>query len=187
MSRKIKNLELTALGGRFQGVRNLLFLAPSRINSGEEYNMRKSLRDKKVRLQLVKNSFARKVLKEQGIEVADKVFSGPTVLAWGPDNVKDLSKAVETVIDDFKKKHPKLDVPKLAVKTAVAEGQEVTFEQALKMPTREEAIGAVVGCLLGPASELAAMLIGPAAMVASQIEQIGAKTEDEGAAPAAQG
>ena len=185
MSRKIKALEMAALTGRFQGVRNMLFLAPYRINSAEEFDMRKSLRGKNVRLQLVKNAYARKVLKEQGIAVKDDVFSGPLLLAWGPESVKDLSKAVEEVMDGFKKKNPKAETPKLGVKTAVAEGEVVTFEAALKMPTRLEAIGEIIGAALGPASELAAMLTGPAATVASQIVTISERKEDGGDAPPA--
>ena len=69
---------------------------------------------------------------------------------------------------------------KLTVKAAVAEGEQVSFEQALKMPTRLEAIGAVIGAILAPGGALAAILQGPGGQIASQIES---KTKEE-AAPA---
>jgi len=71
------------------------------------------------------------------------------------------------------------------VKTALAEGQPVTFAQALAMPTRKEAIGQIVAALLGPAAGIAAALTGPASQVASQIQTISEKKPEGEAAPAA--
>ena len=61
------------------------------------------------------------------------------------------------------------------------------FELALKMPTREEAIGRVISLALAPASRLLGQLLGPAASVASQIKTISERKEEvkkEEAAPA---
>ena len=51
------------------------------------------------------------------------------------------------------------------------------------MPTRLEAIGEVIGMILGPAQTIAAQLIGPASELASQLKTISEKKEE--AAPAA--
>ncbi len=78
---------------------------------------------------------------------------------------------------------------KVAVKGAIADGQLVSFELALKMPTREEAIGQILGAILGPGSAIAGCLTGPIAQVASQIQTISEKKEEAAAeaapAPAA--
>ena len=66
------------------------------------------------------------------------------------------------------------------------EGQEISFETARTMPTREEAIGRVVMLALSPARRLAGQLIGPAGLLAGQVKTISEKTEEApAAAPAA--
>jgi ribosomal protein L10 len=184
MSKVVKKMELDALGKTFTGVKDLVLLAPDKIGSLLEYNIRKDLRAKKVRLHLVKNTFARKILGENGVKVDDKHWSGPTLVAFGGDSIKDLSKAVDALLKDIVKKNPK-DENKLKVKTAIADGNACTLDQAMKMPTRLEAIGEIISMIMGPASSIAGALTGPASQLASQIASIADKKEDQPAAPAA--
>ncbi len=58
------------------------------------------------------------------------------------------------------KKDPKFN-EKLTVKGAIAEGTPVTFAEALRMPTRLEAIGEIVSAILGSGSAIAGLLVGP--------------------------
>jgi ribosomal protein L10 len=100
-----------------------------------------------------------------------KVWEGPTTLAWGGNSIAELSRELKTLLEKNKQ---------VKFKGAVADGQEVTFEQALKMPTRAEAIGRVAGLLLSPASRLVSQIRGPAAQVASQIKTLRDKAPEEG-------
>jgi large subunit ribosomal protein L10 len=184
MSKLVKQMEYTALEKTFSGVRDLVLLSPARIDSGTEYNFRKQLREKKVRVQMVKNSLARRVFEAQGVKLDDKVWAGTTLVAWGADSIKDLSKAVDGLIKDIEKKDPK-QKDKLKVKTAVADGQPVPMAAALVMPTRLEAIGEVIAAMLGAVSEIAGGLTGPAAQVASQIATLADRKEEAPPAPAA--
>jgi large subunit ribosomal protein L10 len=184
MSKEVKQMEFTALERTFSGVRDLVLLSPSKVDSGTEYNFRKQLREKKVRLQMVKNSLARRVFEAQGVRLDEKVWAGTTLVAWGADSIKDLSKAVDGLIKDIEKKDPK-QKDKLKVKTAVADGQPVPMATAMTMPTRLEAIGEIVAMILGPASSIAAALTGPAGQVASQIATIADRKEEAAPAPAA--
>jgi len=183
MSKEVKQMEYTALERTFSGVRDLVLLTPSKVDSGVDYGFRKQLREKKVRLQMVKNSLARRVFEAQGIKLDDKVWAGTTWVAWGADSIKDLSKAVDGLIKDIEKKDPK-QKDKLKVKTAVADGQPVPMATAMTMPTRLEAIGEVIAAMVGAVSEIAGGLTGPAAQVASQIATI-ADRKEEAPAPAA--
>jgi large subunit ribosomal protein L10 len=184
MSKEVKQMEYTALERTFSGVRDLVLLSPARIDSGTDYGFRKQLREKKVRVQMVKNSLARRVFEAQGIKLDDKVWAGTTLVAWGADSIKDLSKAVDGLIKDIEKKDPK-QKDKLKVKTAVADGQPVPMATALTMPTRLEAIGEIVAMILGPAASIAAALAGPGGQVASQIATIADRKEEAAPAPAA--
>jgi large subunit ribosomal protein L10 len=185
MSKLVKKMEVTALEKTFSGVRDLLLISPTKVGSTLDFTFRKSLRDKKVRVQMVKNSLAKRVLSAQGVTVNDKHWSGTTLVAWGADSIKDLSKAVDGLIKEIEKKDPKAK-DKLVVKTAVADGVEVSLAMAMKMPTRVEAIGEIVAMILGPGSSIAGALTGPGSALASQIASIADKKEEEPAAtPAA--
>ena len=184
MSKEVKQMEYTALERTFSGVRDLVLLSPAKIDSGTDYNFRKQLREKRVRVQMVKNSLVRRVFEAQGVKLDDKVWTGTTLVAWGADSIKDLSKAVDGLIKDIEKKDPK-QKDKLKVKTAVADGQPVAMAKAMTMPTRLEAIGEVIAAMLGAVSEVAGGLTGPAAQVASQIATIADRKEEPAAAPAA--
>lgn len=180
MSKQIKQLEMDALKKTFGDRRDLVVLTVKGLTSQVDNHMRLSLRKKNVNLHWVKNSLARRVFGDIGIRI-DQAWQGPTVFAIGSDSIKGLSKEVDGLIKELAKKDPKIG-EKIKVKAAVADGQPVTFDQALKMPTRLEAIGEVVGMVLGPGSQIAAMLTGPASQIASQIETISKKEEAPAAA-----
>jgi ribosomal protein L10 len=177
MSKQIKQMEMAAVGQTFHGVRDLVFLSISGMDSRTDNQVRLALRKKNIRLQRVKNSLTRRVFDEMGMKL-DKVWEGPTTLAWGAGSIAELSRELDT---QFRRND------KVKFKGAVADGQQVTFEQALKMPTRTEAIGRVVSLILSPAGRLVSQILGPAAQVAGQIKGMKDRApEGEGAAaPAA--
>jgi large subunit ribosomal protein L10 len=182
MSKKIKELELNALRTTFQGVKDYVILEPLKVDSATEFEFRKRLREKKARVQLVKNSFAKKVFTENGIQV--DVWAGPTLLVWGGESIKDLSNAIDGLLRDLEKDPKAPD--KFKVNTAVADGQPVTFEQAKTLPTRLEAIGAVLAAVLGPGGAIAGCLTGPANQLAGVLQAIEEKGQGGGeGAPAA--
>ncbi len=182
MSKKIKELELTTLRTTFQGVKDYVILEPIKVDSATDFEFRKRLREKKAQVQLVKNTFVKKVFSENGITV--DAWSGPTLLVWGADNIKTLSNTVDALIKDLKKDPKGPD--KFKVKTAVADGEAISMEEAKKRPTRLEAIGEVVGALVGAGSALAGCLTGPASQLASILSTIEEKGGAAGAAPAAE-
>src|SRR5215207_5802489 len=171
MSKVVKRMELDALDNTFNGVRDMVVLTSTKVDAGLDHLFRSSLRGKKVRVQMVKNSLVKRVLAKSGIELGDGIWAGTTLIAWGTDSIKDLSKAVDGTLKDAAKKDPKVG-DKIKVKTAVADGQAVPIATALTMPTRQEAIGEVIGMVIGAASAIAGCLTGPAAQVASQVQTI---------------
>ncbi len=175
MSKKIKELELAALRKTFAGVKNYVILEPIKVDSATEFEFRKRLREKKAKAQLVKNTFVKKVFTENGVSVGD--LSGPTLLCWGTDSIKELSNTVEGLIRDLKKDPKAPD--KFKVKTAVADGQPVTMDLAKAMPTRLEAIGDVLNAVLSAGSSIAGCLTGPAAQLAGILKAIEEKGGDK--------
>jgi ribosomal protein L10 len=172
MSKQIKQMEMDALGQRFKDVRDLVMLSITGVDARTDNQVRQSLRKKKIYLQRVKNSLTRRVFEQMGVKVT-KGWEGPTILAWGAGSVAELSRELETV---FKKND------KVKFKNAVADGQELPFELALKMPTKAEALGRVASLILAPAGRLVSQITGPAAQVAGQIKGM---KDREGATPEA--
>jgi len=181
MSKKIKEMELNALRATFKGVKDLVLLEPLKLDSAADFEMRKKLRDKKIRVKMVKNSLVKKVFDENGVKV--DAGSGPTLLCWGADSIKELSIAVDGILKDLKK-DPKAP-EKIKVKTAVAEGAPVTWEVAKTLPTRQEAIGGVLAAVLGPGSQIAGCLVGPANQLAGVLKAIEEKGDKAESTPAA--
>src|SRR5262245_13042577 len=182
MSKQIKQLEMDALERTFKDVRDLVFLSVSGVNALQENQVRLALRKKNIRLQLVKNSLASRVFKRLGLRLRDRYqaegdnqvkvrgtfWDGPTTIAWGGSSIAELSRELKEALS-------KND--KVKFKGAVADGEEVTFEQALTRPTREEAIGRVVMLALSPAARIAGALRGPAGRVAGQVKSLSEKKE----------
>jgi large subunit ribosomal protein L10 len=178
MSKKIKELELNDLRKTFKGVRDYVLLQPIKLDSAADYELRKGLRAKKVRMKMVKNTFVKKVFDENGVKVDPG--SGPTLLCWGADSPKALGTAVDAMLKQLR---PDTKQPaKIKEKTGVADGEAMPLEKLKDIPTRQEAIGSVVAALLGPGAAIAGALVGPANNLAGILKAI---EEKGGAAPAA--
>jgi large subunit ribosomal protein L10 len=184
MSKAIKEMQMTSLRDTFGEVRDMVVLSVKGLDCHADHSFRAALRKKKVRLQVVKNSLTSKIFGEMGLAAAQTAtyWAGPTTLAWGAPGVSiaEISRAIEAELKNTKMAAAYKD--KVAVKGAIAEGQPVGFDVALKMPTREEAIAQIVGMILGPGSAIAGCLTGPASQIASQIQTISEKTEEPAAA-----
>jgi ribosomal protein L10 len=183
MSKKIKELELNALRKAFGGVRDFVLLQPLKLDAAADYTLRKGLREKQIRVKLVKNTFMKKVFDENGMKVDPG--SGPTLLCWGADSAKALGTAVDAMLKQLRP-DPKLP-EKIKEKTGVADGEVMPLARLKDIPTKQEAIGAVVAALLGPGASLAAALTGPAAQLAGIVKAIEEKHNETAAPPAAAG
>jgi large subunit ribosomal protein L10 len=176
MSKIIKQMEMDALDRTFREVRDLVLLSSSGVNAQTDNQMRLMLRKKNIRLQVIKNSLMRRVFDSLGLKVNNPDYwVGPTLLAWGGSSLSELSRELETLL----KKNEKIKI-----KGAISDGQEVTFKQALSMPTKAEAVGRLVALAQAPAARLVSQILGPAARVAAQIKTLRERAEP-GAAPAA--
>jgi large subunit ribosomal protein L10 len=173
MSKQIKQMEMDALKSTFKDVKDMVFLSISGVDSKTDNQLRLGLRKKNIRLQVLKNSLARRVFDELGVKITS-AWEKSTTVAWGGASLADLSRELDAII----KKNEKI-VPKLAI----SEGTELPFRSALTMPTKPEAIGRVVALAKAPASRLMSQILAPAARVVGQIKTLAEKSPEP--APAA--
>src|SRR4029077_11746813 len=94
MSKVIKQMQMNSLKDSFKGVRDLVLLNVVGLGAIPENKMRLDLRKKGIRLQMVKNSLAKKVFGEMGLSFKSE-WTGSTTVAWGGPSVAELSKEIE--------------------------------------------------------------------------------------------
>lgn len=178
MSKAIKQMEMTALKNTFHDVRDMVFLSMKGLSCLGDSTLRTALRKKNIRLKIVKNTLARKVFGELGLNLDPKspYWQGPSIVAWGANSIAELSQELKKELEA--PKTLSLFKDKVKIKGAVADGQEVAFDVALKMPTRAEAIAQVIGSITGPGGSVVGCLTGIGNQIASQISQIADRKED---------
>lgn len=168
MSKLIKKMQMDALSQSLGDTRDMVFLNMSGVPAKEENAMRLALRKKNVRLHLVKNALARRVLKDKGFTGLDNYLNGPTVIAHpikqSGGGVSEVAKELEAFIKKFSKQ--------ISAKIALAEGALVDYETAKKMPTRAEALSTLAGTILGPGKQLAAAMVGPGRKLGGAIKTL---------------
>ena len=175
MSKPIKDLIRKELVGRFEGVTSLAVVGFSGLDAISTHMVRGRLAEKNISMTVVKNSIARNAFKSVGLDSAAGVLEGPCAVAFGADSVVEV---VRTLLDVAK------DAPKLTVKAALMDGEVFgadRIEELSKYPTREEAIGRAVSCILAGGSKLAGCLIGPGSKISSILKTIEEKAGDQAA------
>ncbi len=183
MSKPVKEMMRKNLAGRFAGLDSLAVVDFTRVDATATHQIRGRLADKSIRVMVVKNSIARQAFREAGLEHAGGLLKGPCAIAFGEDSE---TVGVVTVVRELLDIHK--EQPNLTVKAAVLEGEVFgadRVEELSKFPTREEAIGKVVGALTSCGSRLSAAMLGPGAAIGGILKSIEEKSGGDSAEEAA--
>lgn len=171
MSKYVKSLVMEEMQDRLGETRDLLVVDCSKLDAITTNTWRLALREKGIEALSVKNALARKTLGERGVSGLDDVLQGPSTLIWGGEDIVALSKEITKWAKELEP---------LEIKGGTVEGSPLDakgVEALSKSPSREELLSQLAGQILAPGANLAAALLGPARMLASQIKQI---SESEG-------
>ncbi len=172
MSKAVKELLMRDYRSLFEGVEGALVVSLRGIDANENNRLRNSLREKGVRVTVVRNTLARKVFEGGPLEGLAPVLEGPSALAYGAESVVDVARELVKWAKEVKQ---------LELKGAILDGELYEGPQGVealsKLPTREEAIAQVVTLLLSPARTLAGQALGPGARLAGAIKTIAEKLE----------
>jgi large subunit ribosomal protein L10 len=181
MSKKVKSLIERDLSSRFKDLDGCAVINPRGINAIKNNQIRRRLREKGVRMTVVKNTLARRATDKTKLKGFDKLLDGPSAVIYGKASIS----AIARMLLDEKKLDETLELRGAFFDGEIFVGEK-GVEQVSKLPTREEAIGLVVAALLSPGRKLAGVFKGQASIVASIIKTVEEKAkEKEGAAPAA--
>jgi len=167
MSKPVKEMIRKELVSRFQGLTSLAIVGFTGLDAVTTNRIRGRLREKEIRLLVIKNSLARQAFKAVGLESAADLIDGPCAVAYGGDSVVGIVRELFEIGKES---------PHLTVKAALLEGEVFRGDDQVKalsrFPTRDEAIAGVVGCLISVGSALAGCLVGPSGQVAALVKAI---------------
>ena len=130
---------------------SLVLLTDNRgINVADDTTLRKSIREANGEYCIIKNNITRRALKECGIEEIE--LEGPTAVVLASEEYLPVLKAIYKYAKstDFYK-----------IKAGVLEGKVTSVDELnvlATLPSREELIAKLAGCLLANVSKLAATL-----------------------------
>ena len=166
MSKYVKELMMDQLRSDLNGSRSVLILDLKGLDAIAEHQFRRDLRKKSIRVRALKNTLARRVFSEMGMEGLSRYLEGPSVLVWGGDGVAELAKEVSTQVKNLKKP----EIKGGAVDGVVIAPNQV--EDITKLPSREQLIGRVVALVLAPVQRIVALANAPAGNLMGQLKTL---------------
>ena len=173
MSKRIKNLITDELQKKFTGTDAIVVVDYTGIDSKTTAGIRAGLRQKKVKMTVVRNAMAAKALEGAGLKGASTLLTGTNAVVYGGDSIVDI---VKELVEQAKK------VDKLKIKGSFVEGQvlDAKATSALSLlPNKKELQSILVGQVLGPGRKLAGQIKGPASKLAGQIKAVEEKAKEK--------
>ena len=180
MSKRVKSLIERDLKTRIGDIDTVGVINPRGLGATKTNLMRRRLRENGLRMTVVKNTLAKRAAAKTKIDGFDKLLDGPSAIIYGKGSIA----AMARLLLEEKKKNEKLEIRGLFFDGELYTGEK-GIETASKLPTREEAIAAIVGAILGPGRKLAGALKGPGGKLGAVLKTIEDKAkEKEASAPA---
>jgi large subunit ribosomal protein L10 len=180
MSKYVKELMMGQLRSELGDDRSVLILDLKDLDAHAEFQLRRDLRKKSIKLKVLKNSLARRVFADLGMDGLGQYLTGASAAAWGGEGIAELAKEISNQVKVLKKP---------VIKGGAVDGLVVGPEQVediTKLPSREVLIGQVLSLVLGPARQALAMVGSPASTLVGQLEAFVEKKQ-QGAGEAAAG
>ena len=171
MSKPLKNLITNELKSRYSELDSILIVNPIGIKANDTVELRRGLREKKIRMEVVKNSMLKRAVAGTQLEVVSELLEGSCAVVSGGDSIVDVAREIV----EWNKKLPALEIKGAVVEGKVLDGAGT--KELAKMPTRPELLGQVVQLAQSPGSNLAGAIAGPASRIAGCIKALQEKLE----------
>lgn len=167
MSKYLKDLITNEVRSRLDGVSDALVVDVIGMEANANVQLRKTLREKNIKLMVIKNSLAARATEGTSLAVAFEGSSGTSAVVWGGEDVVSLAKEVMRLAGQA-------EYEPFTAKGGAMDGERLSKEDVAavsKWPSREEQLSLLVGQMLGPGANLSAQLLGPGRNLASQVKQ----------------
>ena len=167
MSKYVKDLITKDIRNRLNGVEDALLVDVIGMKNEKTVQLRQRLRQKNIRLLVIKNSLAKRATEGTRLASAFERSEGTLALVWGGEDVISLAKEI-VKISKMKEFEP------FKPKGGAMEGQPLSADQVQavsKWPSRQEQLSILSGQILSPGAKLSSQLLGAGAKLASQIKK----------------
>lgn len=165
MDRAQKEKLVDELGQIFESSGVVVVARYEGMTVSEMQDLRASLRDAGGAVRVAKNRLAKIALDGKPCESIATYLTGMTVLAFSEDPV-----AAAKAVQDFTKENQKLEILGGAMGGTALDPAGVKAVAA--MPSRDELIASIVGCIGAPASNIAGAIGAPASNIASILSTV---------------
>lgn len=152
MSRLVKDMITNELRSRYGELSSALWVELVGVDGIRTNQLRRELRAKKMRLEIVKNSLFQRAIGDGPLKPLAQALSGPAAILTGGDSLIDVAKLVEEWL-------PKAKGIKL--RGAVLDGEwfdESRVADLSKMPTKRDLQTKVAAIIISPAANVAAAI-----------------------------
>jgi large subunit ribosomal protein L10 len=165
VGKAIKALMTEQLRERYAGMNSACVVELTGLDVQAQEKLRRSLRTKSARLEVLKNSLARLALKGGPLDPLGPTLVGPCALVSSPGSLIEVAKLLVDAAKDFKK---------LKLKKGILDGDPtlLTVEDISKMRGRDEILGELALLLSSPGRSIAGCLKSPQSKVAGCLKAI---------------
>ncbi|MEI6255279.1 MAG: 50S ribosomal protein L10 [Planctomycetota bacterium] len=165
MSKIVKDMLVDDLKKRLGKTADVVIVSLGRLDARKTSQLRNTLRKKKIHLQLVKNSLARRATLDTPLAPAFSGSEGMLAVAWGGEDVVDLAKELDrlTSVKDFEG----FECRGGALDGARLDAGDI--KRVAKWPTRLEQLSILSGQISGLAGILSSQILAVGGMLAGQI------------------
>nr|WP_170613569.1 50S ribosomal protein L10 [uncultured Ruegeria sp.] len=170
MDRAQKEKVVEELGQIFESSGVVVVSHYAGLTVAEMQDLRARARDAGGSVRVAKNRLAKIALEGKPCASMADLLTGMTVLTYSEDPV-----AAAKVAEDFAKDNKNFEILGGAMGENALDRKGV--EAVSKMPSREELIASIVGCIGAPASNIAGAIGAPASNIASILSTIEEKAE----------
>jgi len=166
MSKAIKDMLVDDLKGRLTGVGDVIVVSLGKLDAQKTTQLRQALRKKRINLQLVKNSLARRAMEGTPLAPAFQRSEGMLAIAWGGEDVVDLAKELDRLqgvkdFEGFECRGGALDGARL---------EAADVKSVAKWPTRAEQLSILSGQISSLGATISGQIISAGGTLAGQFK-----------------
>ena len=153
-NRELKVQVVAEIVEKIKNCQSMVICSYSGLTVEQVTNLRKLCREQEVQYCVLKNRLVLRALQECGIAGLENLLEGPNAFVFSTKDVTNAPKVVNDFIE--KNKLQSLEIKGGLMGTEIMDAAAVKALAAL--PSREELLATMVGCLVSPVSSLVAVL-----------------------------
>jgi large subunit ribosomal protein L10 len=165
MSKPLKQLMTDTIRKRYEAVDSACVVDLTGLDVEATTAFRRSLRDRSVRIEVVKNSMARRAFAGSVLEPLGDSLTGPCALVTGGDSIVEAAKLLVEAARQY---------TQITLKQAMIDGDPnlLTVEEVAKFKSLHEMLGEIAALIASPARRVAGCVASPQSKIAGCLKAI---------------